>query len=227
MNNVQKLVYGMLTENTGKHMCDSGFSEGRGWQKNQKKTIEDFNNEDEETYEFDYKHGDITRTVSVFHYLTNNLELDELCDEFNQIQEESDNWKSDIHGVSWQAYDHLDSFEEGIEGTRSWNTYNGDSDLSQILQGADIEIDGEQYVLIQIHNGADARGGYTDGKLFKRGDHCDYMIHEYLQEYQDSYDLDEALREEYIETFSDYYEGSSKTYTIKEVNKRLEELELS
>ncbi len=59
MSKVQKLVYGMLTENTGKHMCDSGFAEGRGWQKNQKKTIEDFRNEDEETYEFDYERGDV------------------------------------------------------------------------------------------------------------------------------------------------------------------------
>ena len=222
MSNVEKLVYGMLIENTGKAMGDSGGTDGRMWQRNQKKSFEDFSNEDEEVYEFDYKDGDITRTVSIFHFLTNNLELDDLCDEFNQIQEDSDNWKSDIHGVSWQAYDHIDSFEDDLVVQRSWNTYNGDSDLSQILQGANVEINGDPYMIIQIHNGADARGGYTDAKLFK----CDEegMIHEYLSEYKDTYEIEEDLEEEYVDTYLDYAEGSSKTYTAKEVKKRIAEL---
>jgi hypothetical protein len=224
MNNVQKLVYGMLTESTGKAMCDSGGTDGRMWQRNQKKTIEDFSNEDEEVYEFDYRYGDITRTVSVFHYMTNNLVLDDVCDEFNQIQEDSDNWKSDINGVSWQAYDHIDSFEDDLIKKGSWNTYNGDSDLSQTLQGAHVEVNGDDYIIIQIHNGADVRGGYTDAKLFKFGDYCDGMIHEYLSDYKDSYDINEDLEEEYVNTYLDYAEGSSKTYTAKEVKKRVAEL---
>ena len=222
MSNVEKLVYGMLIENTGKAMGDSGGTDGRMWQRNQKKSFEDFSNEDEEVFEFDYQYGDITRTVSIFHFLTNNLELDDLCDEFNQIQEDSDNWKSDIHGVSWQAYDHIDSFEDDLVVQRSWNTYNGESDLSQILQGANVEINGDPYVIIQIHNGADARGGYTDAKLFK----CDEegIIHEYLSEYKDSYEIEEDLEEEYVDTYLDYAVGSSKTYTAKEVKRRIAEL---
>ena len=39
----QKLIYKMLTENTGIHFLDSGFSNGRMWQRNQKKTIQDSN----------------------------------------------------------------------------------------------------------------------------------------------------------------------------------------
>ena len=222
MSKVQKLVYGMLTENTGKHMCDSGFAEGRGWQKNQKKTIEDFRNEDEETYEFDYERGDVYRTVSVVHYLTNNLELDEICDEFNTIQEESDDWDADCdaYGVSHNAFDHIDSFWE-VNIERTWNTYNGESDLSQILQGSNLTINDEDYILIQIHNGADARGGYTDAKLFKLEDG---MIHEYLSEWKDSSEIEQDIEEEYIETFSDYYEGIAKTYTIEEVKMRIAEM---
>ena len=222
MTEVQKLVYGMLTENTGKHMLDSGFSEGRGWQKNQNKTIEDFNDEDEEIYEFDYERGDVYRTVSVFHYLTNNLELDDYCDEFNRLQEESDDWEADCdaYGVSKSAYAHI-SENYGVDIERSWNTYNGDSDLSQILQGANLTIDADDYVLIQIHNGADARGGYTDAKLFK----CEYgMIHEYLSEWKDSSETDDDIAEGYIDTFLDYYKGKAKTYTSKEVEDRIAEL---
>ena len=221
---VEKMVYGMLTENTGKHFLDSGGTDGRMWQRNAKKSFEDFENEAEETYEFDYKYGHIVRTVSVFHYLTNNLELDEICDEFNEIQNDSDDWDADadVYGVSRNAYDHIDScFEVEIE--RTWNTYNGESDLSQILQGSNLKIDGEDYVLIQIHNGADARGGYTDAKLFK----CEEIgeIHEYLREYKDSYELNEDMSEGYIETFADCYD-SEKSYTLLEVQERIKEFEL-
>jgi len=238
MSNVEKLVYGMLIENTGKAMCDSGGTDGRMWQRNQKKTFEDFRNEDEEVYEFDYKDGDITRTVSIFHFLTNNLELDDICDEFNANQNESNDWDADCdaYGVSENAWKHLnqepsDAYDDealnvetyrDVEIQRSWNTYNGDSDLSQILQGANVEINGDPYMIIQIHNGADARGGYTDAKLFK----CDEegMIHEYLSEYKDTYEIEEDLEEEYVDTYLDYAEGSSKTYTAKEVKKRIAEL---
>jgi hypothetical protein len=50
------------------------------------------------------------------------------------------------------------------------------------------------------------------------------MIHEYLSEYMDSYDIEEALTEGYIETFIDYVEGDSKTYTLEQVKERIEEL---
>ena len=222
MNRVKKLVYEMLTENTGKHMCDSGFAEGRGWQKNQKKTIDDFNNEDEEIYTFDFERGDIERTVSVFHFLTNDLELDDICNEFNKIQDESDDWDADCeaNGVSRNAYDHIDAFwDVKIEST--WNTYNGESDLSQILQGADITIDEDEYVLIQIHNGADARGGYTDAKLFK----CeDGMIHQYLSKWKDSGEIDDDIEDGYIDTFLDYDKGDAKTYTSQDVKDRIAEI---
>ena len=218
MRNVKQLVYEMLTENTGKHFLDSGGTDGRGWQRNQKKTLQDFENEEEERYDFDPKHKDITRTVSVFHYLTNNLEIDDICEEFNEIQEKSNNWDADCdaYGVSQEAHEFLEAMHE-VKINRSWNTYNGESDLSQILQGANLTINDEDYVLIQIHNGADARGGYTDAKLFKMED---YYIHEYLQEWKDSSEIEEDVREGYIESFTDYWDNT-KTYTNEQVKQIL------
>ena len=85
----QKLVYAMLTENTGTHLCDSGGANGRMWQRNQVKTIEDFDNEQEQTIdksEWIDKDGKVhieyERIVSVFHYLS-ELKLDHVCDKFN------------------------------------------------------------------------------------------------------------------------------------------------
>ena len=217
----QELIYEMLISNTGKHILDSGGGEGRNWQRNQRKTIEDFNNEPEEKFSFDAKYKEIYREVSLFHYLS-ELDLNYICNEFNAINRNADNWESEatnvdfatFYGVSREAESYLNTFE--IENFRSWNTYNGNSDLSQVLQGATIEIEGEIYFLIQIHGGADVRGGYTDAYLFKSSDFNDGLIHQYLCEYKDSLELVEEIEEGWHEGFVDYWD-ESKTYTAKEV----------
>lgn len=198
MNKTKELIYKMLTECTGKQMCDSGFDNNRHWQKNQNKTIQDFENEPEEHI---YKEGEyIYRDLSVFHYLS-ELELDDICDRFNRIQSESDNWDSDfnskefVYGVSAKAQQVLEHHNEVIIN-RSWNTYNGESDLVQTLQGANLTINDDEYILIQIHNGADVRGGYTDAKLFKLND--EGMIHSYLYEYEEQEELEQRLEEELV-----------------------------
>ena len=211
MTEVKKLIYSMLIENTGIHFLDSGGASNRGWQKNKTKSIEDFENEDEEFYQLDAKYKEVYRTVSVFHYLTNNLEIDEICERFNNLQNSFNNWDSDVYGVSFQAFEYLkNNFD--IEVQRSWNTYNGESDLSQILQGANITINEEEYILIQIHNGADARGGYTNAKLLKKEEYC---IHEYLNEWKESDEVEKDIKEGYINTFVDYWDEDI-TYNNKE-----------
>jgi hypothetical protein len=221
---VQRLVYKMLTENTGVHMCDSGGADNRGWQRNQKKTIKDFMNEDEESYQFDFKYNEIYRNVSVFHYLS-GLELDDICEKFNRRQ--GADWEGnvgqldDTYGVSNRASEWLQSnYEVQVEYT--FNTYNGDSDLSQILQGSRLQIDGDTYYLIQVHGGCDARGGYTDAKLFKTA-HYSEGIHEYLWEYKHSSEVEEDLREGYISSMTDYWDESI-VYDAETILKRLDGL---
>ena len=198
----QKLVYAMLTENTGTHMCDSGGANGRMWQRNQAKTIEDFDDELEATIEkhentFEgEKYTEYERTVSVFHYLS-ELESDHLCDKFNELNTDCKDWDGDFAwGVSQKGADFLELI--GMESKHEFNTYNGDSDLSQVLQGSWLDMDGEPYLLLQIHGGADVRGGYTDAKLFKVED--DWMIHPYLQEYIDSDEIEEEYELYHNET---------------------------
>jgi hypothetical protein len=223
-NAVQRLVYKMLTEGTGVHMCDSGGADNRGWQRNQKKTIKDFMNEDEESYQFDFKYNEIYRNVSVFHYLS-GLELDDICEKFNRRQ--GADWegelpgKQSVYGVSNRASEWLQSNYE-VEVEYTFNTYNGDSDLSQILQGSRLQIDGDTYYLIQIHNGADARGGYTDAKLFKTARYSE-GIHEYLYEYKHSSEVEEDLREGYISSMTDYWDESI-VYDAETILKRLDGL---
>ena len=214
-NDVQKLVYSMLTENTGTHFLDSGGSNGRQWQRNQNKSIDDFYNEDEERYEFDKRYNELERSVSVFHFLTNNHEIDEICEGFNKLNTKPDNWDAnefEIYGTSLESWHYLHEFDE-VEILHTFNTYNYDSDLSQILQGSHLKINGDFYTLIQIHGGADARGGYTDAKLLKKGDYMDCQIHEYLQDY--IYDLSDEL--EYINDI--YNAETNELYKGKELER--------
>jgi len=199
----EKLVYAMLTENTGTHFLDSGGENGRMWQRNQVKTIEDFDNEQEQTIdksEWTDKdgetHTEYERVVSVFHYLS-ELELDHVCDKFNELNTNCLEWGGDISwGVCQAGADFLELIN--MESAHQFNTYNGDSDLSQVLQGSWLEMDGEPYLLLQIHGGADVRGGYTDAKLFKPCD--DWQIHSYLQEYICGEELEEEYELYYNET---------------------------
>tara|TARA_R100001463_G_C3501852_1_gene219155 strand:+ start:416 stop:1072 length:657 start_codon:yes stop_codon:yes gene_type:complete len=216
MDKTKKLIYEMLTECTGKHMCDSGFDNGRHWQRNQKKTIEDFENEPEEhIYKED---GYIYRDLSVFHYLS-ELELDDICNSFNRVNSNCQDWDAEIngdifvYGVSKEAWQHLKSLPDtrldntgnrykhlnikaDIKIINSWNTYNYENDLTQCLQGANLTINEDKYILIQIHNGADVRGGYTDAKLFKLND--EGLIHSYLFEWSEQYELEQRLEEDLI-----------------------------
>jgi hypothetical protein len=189
---IQKLVFKMLTENTGVHFLDSGFSNGRHWQRNAKKTIEDFANEPAELYIKDRSDDYIERTVSVFHYISTMYELDSICDKFNRIK--SKDWDGDFYGVSAKHQAFLEDIGYD-KNPREWNTYNGESDLSQTLQGVSLRlfVDGqyEDYVLIQIHNGADVRGGYTDAKLFKVNHWADY-----IWEHKTQFEIEDEL--EYI-----------------------------
>ena len=170
---VEQTVFAMLTENTGASLLDSGGAYGRNWQRNQALTLEDFRNRPAATlevskYERDGKaHYEAIPTVDVFHLLTQWLELDDVCKEFNAMPVED--WRSDeFYGVSAEGEQWLKDrgFTEGDGG--GFNTYNWCTNHSQILQGHYlVNEDDEPYLLLQIHGGCDARGGYTDAKLFK------------------------------------------------------------
>ena len=213
MKTTKQLIYEMLTQNTGAHFLDSGGAYGRNWERNQIKTIEDFENEPEELYTYSKDWNGLERTVSVFHYLS-NLELDELCDEYNALPcEDWECCEDNVYGVSKYQWEWLNERFEDIEVLHTFNTYNGDSDLSQILQGSWIELNGDQYLLLQIHGGCDARGGYTDAKLFKPCE--EWRMHEYLEEYKDSYSIDEDLEGGYIDAID--YHDRTITYSSDEI----------
>jgi hypothetical protein len=163
---VKQLIYSLLTTNTGTHPLDNGGVYGRHWERNSKKTIEDFEAEPQAV--LDVGHNDLYPTISLYHFLTRIFELDDLCNEFNALP--VDDWDcEDYYGVSKAGEQWLADHDfEPIGDT--FNSYNGDSILSQIIQGETFKVNETYYCLLQVHGGCDVSKGYTDAKLFRLED---------------------------------------------------------
>jgi len=153
----QSVIHDMITENTGVNMLDSGFY-GRHWEKN--RSISDFR--DTETC---FVQEDMI-SLNLFHWLDDKLSYDEEMDK--KFQEYSMNEENkDKHWLEC-----MDDFAEkyGVEdnylGIGSGNSYNEESCLSQSIQYTYFSNDSGSYVILQTHNGADIRGGYSEPKVF-------------------------------------------------------------
>ena len=175
----------MLTENTGRHMLDSGGAYGRAWERNQG---HDFDAEPEATA--DWRWGYVDITISVYHALGDVLDYHAAGDALFE------RWATtgDRKREPWLPL--MEVFAEDIGGAGFYgdgppttvNTYNEESMLSQVLQytmftleddtpisdyldigdtdAEPIVLDAGTYVLLQIHGGCDVRGGYTQPRLF-------------------------------------------------------------
>lgn len=176
------IIEKMLKENTGKHFLDSGGDSGRMWQRNQEK---DFEQEPRVWLDFDDDGiAEPYPTVSTYHYLNEVLDTDSISDELNDYLEDLRKNDVDAHWVQECVENIVDAVQNGEfdEDSELYfakiepafknfdevvNTYNYENNLSQVLLYSVIKINDEPYTILQIHNGADVRGGYTDAKVFK------------------------------------------------------------
>ena len=183
--NMQETIAQMLTENTGTHFLDSGGANGRVWQQNAGKVVADFEAQPSATAEIYVREwqgklvAEVLPCVNIFHLLTGGaLELDDLCHEFNAMP--VNEWDGDYNGVSLDGSEWLEArgFAMCKESRGGWNTYNWGANHSQVMQGNELTLEGEygeeKYLLLQIHGGADVRGGYTDARLFKLADYAEF-----------------------------------------------------
>lgn len=166
------IIRTMMITNTGKHFLDSGGDNGRMWQRNQvkDKLLESTNKswDDTPAVSIDGRWG-IEVTISLYHFLNHYLTYEpDITEKLLRYIEEHDYY--DMEGMEEFAKD----YEAGT--AKSWlggdiqagNTYNDASLLSQVFQYVDwVEPNTEQaFIAIQIHNGADVRGGYTRPVVF-------------------------------------------------------------
>jgi hypothetical protein len=169
LSETDKVLLEMLTENTGRHMLDSGGAYGRNWERNQGR---DFLSERPTILTVDHwgtgDHWEMMVQHNVFHWLRHHLTYDPDMqrdfDEFAATQSDDAPWLNLMMNFPEEfLHKHYpDIFELGDWNTH--NTYNGEDCLSRVIQR--LSFGNGCHVLLQIHGGCDIRGGYTAPKAF-------------------------------------------------------------
>lgn len=167
MNKLETIIDKMLKENTGRHFLDSGGAYGRHWEQNQER---DYTKEEATILRVKAEEdGEITELYvmfNLFHFLTAHLDVDEFTEkierEFYEFGEKEE-WDRE----PWE--DVLEAFrkEKKIKVKHSDYTYNHDCILTQDIVFWECEFDGEDFLILRIHNGCDARSGFTSPKFFR------------------------------------------------------------
>lgn len=185
----------MLVENTGRHILDSGDAYGRNWQRNQGLDVEAFKSRPRATWTRDW-----ATTVDVFHYLNDLCTYSRLAELLDKSYRAYSMASSDYHLEDIENWSTLLGGKLG----RGDNSYNLDcSPLSQVIQWQEVTFDtaellarigdplteaeieelaelayklGDTFTvtLLQIHGGADIRGGYTRPVVFEATEYLGY-----------------------------------------------------
>lgn len=172
----EEVVIGMLTENTGRHLLDSGGAYGRNWERNQGL---DFEAEPACSYSFSVYDGKLSvdASISLYHWMLHNLEYDpEMQARLDLYAEEhpNDSAYELTEGFADEEQQRLND-EWGTDARGFPNTINTYNDpdswgLSQVLQFAAVAAEGSYdatHLIVQVHGGCDVRGGYTMPKCFR------------------------------------------------------------
>lgn len=173
-----EVLAAMFTENTGTHFLDSGGMSGRQWQRLAGKTVADFIAAPSTKIEWDYE----CYSINTFQWLLANLTFDPTMQRrFELITMGSD----DPHLVDAETFAEKmhdgDHYMVGKE-PRTFNSYNGETLLDGTIQGVLFSRHDTLYIALQIHGGADVRGGYTAPKIFSIDD-SDYWWDETIEFY--------------------------------------------
>lgn len=200
----EEMIRSQLTEKTGTHFLDSGGAYGRHWERNQE-------NPPWEGAKMDVGHGYVTQNV--YHFMSQHFQRDRTCvalevclwalsdgtprlgdmEELADLtvyspREIADEWDVPIE-IAEDAYSVLVGEREP---SMTWNTYNQEcGSLSQCLQGTTFGGPYAEYAMIQVHQGADVRGGYTAPRVYRNAhgawmpmefefscDRCDWVDYE-------------------------------------------------
>lgn len=165
----KNIISQLLKQNTGKHFLDSGGAYGRHWESNQKRVFDN-----EPATRLSFKYGYIEYTKNLYHFLVDNLrydpDQDHLYQSFSSTQPDNQSYMQDMIIFVEDYLPGLGFEVSGLYGDGDYmlvNTYNHDSNLSQVIQYIHYTTNQGCFVILQIHNGCDVRGGYTKPVVFE------------------------------------------------------------
>lgn len=169
----KQVLRSMMTENTGISFLDSGGRDRRAWQQNRKLVAEEGDSAFDcrpQVLGFRFNEGgDWDGVVDVYHYLLDNFVASRA---WNRLWRMFDNQD----GENYSSYDEtIKAFcrRVGLKIEMSEYTYGTDSFLSQnVIWYGTVWVRGKRQgdggpTIIQLHNGADARGGFTGPRFFE------------------------------------------------------------
>jgi len=122
-------------------------------------------------------------TIDLFHFLADRLmitpESEELEKKFEEYDREhpDEDYLEEMENFANQENDE-DEGEVYIE-----NSYERESALSQGIQYAIFHKNDRTFVILQIHGGADIRGGYTKPYIFEINDEAELLDDGYIYAY--------------------------------------------
>lgn len=179
-----EVLASMMTENTGRHMLDSGGVYGRSWERNgaavqasDMSPVEYFDSTPDAWMDYG------SPTISVYHFLKGCLEYNPKLDRAWRTWVGLTPWDYGT-GRSYNGYSDAGEFVRQLEA-KGWadsgdewngmtvNTYNHESLLSQTIQYTLVTLTDQcpwgegTHALMSIHGGCDVRGGYTDYRAFE------------------------------------------------------------
>lgn len=189
----ETIIAEMMVENTGTHFLDSGGSPkynkagkfigsehgyGRNYERNR---FVDFSAMPKTELKID--EHDISFKINLYHFLVESLEYDKEVDEmFHNFAKEQgdDHYWLELMNMFCDFVEEAEPETYPISGECtgiykkgkpiSINSYNEANSLSQTIQFVYFENNFEAYVILQVHGGADVRGGYTKPRVFKLTD---------------------------------------------------------
>ena len=178
-----------FTENTGRHIMDSGGAYGRNWERNQGKTADTWMTAPSATIhdqgtEYAYV------TINTFRWLESRLDFDpDMQARFDEFSAGSTApWLVDMRDFAESVHDGT-----GYDEINVVNTYNYDSLLDEVLQWVEFSYEDERFVLLQYHGGCDVRGGYTAPKVYRLYEHSEYALFDEVVEFYCSENPEHSL----------------------------------
>lgn len=156
---MSKLTFTTLVrQNTGSHCMDSGGANGRHWQRPAIK-------KDSWLSFYEYKDGefDVSASLNLVSFLDAHLEIDQKL-----TKKLHATIKKQTGPIYYSGAAELLADLTGLKVINSDNSYNHDNDLTQDIQFSAVSDQDEWYfsdktlIVLETHNGADIRGGYSD-----------------------------------------------------------------
>jgi len=151
--------FNAVRENTGANMLDSGGAYGRA---HERKPVR----RRDPAIRLERWNESVSANLSTAHYLDANFEI------VRDVQADFMRWSKQHDDLSWREAVAQYLTERGYSPEGSGNTYNGECDLTQVIQyevwqhdtckiiDRGLYSDEKTLTVIEVHCGCDVRGGY-------------------------------------------------------------------